>query len=77
MKLAIMNDGSIHFISPINTEFTLCGDAFDGDANTRPDEPDPLRWREVKAEKRAKVNCCKCIKIVEEAKKMKLFLDRR
>lgn len=57
------NDGRIHLVSAINGEFTLCGNAFDGDADGQ--ASDPHAWEEVK---RGPVTCENCIREIENCR---------
>jgi hypothetical protein len=63
-KYAEDDKGIIHLISPINGEFTLCGNAFDGD-NLIGD----YAWKETR---NAMINCLDCIKTINVCKMIKL-----
>jgi hypothetical protein len=48
-------DGLIHLVSAINSEFTLCGNAFDGESG---DSDDGFSWIDCKKQK---ITCRQCI----------------
>lgn len=64
------NSGIVHVISRIDTEFTLCGNAFDGDADGN--ENDPFAWHPVKD---GPVTCPQCRDQVRACRGIQL--DRR
>lgn len=63
------NDGIVHLVSAINGEFTIYGNAFDGDANNDPD--DPHAWSTVK---RGPVTCGKCATEILNCRNVKISL---
>lgn len=51
-------DGLIHLVSAIHSEYTMCGDAFEGNPGEFDENDDPQSW--VKCESQP-ITCPKCI----------------
>ena len=65
-KCAKDTEGIIHAISACNGEYTLCGNAFDGDCFSGGDEK--YSWKSID---KGIVNCKNCIMIIEGLKGVK------
>lgn len=65
------NAGLVHLVTPVNEEFTMCGNAWDGDAEGMygDSSDDPYAWERVP---RGPVTCPKCAAIVIVAKRARL-----
>lgn len=61
------NDGLVHLVSAVNREYTLCGDAFDGDADGS--EHDPAAWHYVK---RQPITCHQCANEIENCRGVRI-----
>ena len=59
------DDGVIHLVSAINKEFTLCGNAFDGDND------DKKKWEFIK---RKNITCEECWKEILNCKNVRARL---
>ena len=64
-EYARSNDGLTHLISALNGEYTVCGNAFDGDANGELPGRDPFAWDDCPE---APVDCPKCAKEIINCK---------
>jgi hypothetical protein len=67
------NDGLIHLINVTMSEFTVCGDAWDGEAKGDL-EKDPQAWKEIPA---TKITCPKCCEIIRSCRGVKITPPRR
>lgn len=56
------NDGTVHLVSALNGEFTLCGDAYDGSVDDRDDD---TSWS---SRKTGPVTCTKCLSEIENCR---------
>jgi hypothetical protein len=65
---AISPDGLIHLVNDNNSEFTLCGDAFDGDS-----ECPTLGWS---AHPSGPVTCHNCAKIIKSCRGVRIKLEK-
>lgn len=61
------NDGIIHLVGVVNSEFTLCGNAFDGEAD-RELPNDPTMWV---AHPAGPVTCPVCIRQIKACRGVK------
>ena len=66
MKYARSKDGLIHLISAVNSEFTMCGDAYDGEHGN---ENDPQSWIACKANL---VTCPRCAAQIRQCRRVKI-----
>lgn len=57
------NDGLVHLVSALNGEYTLCGNAFDGDADGQTN--DPHAWTDTK---HGPVTCPECSQEIENCR---------
>jgi hypothetical protein len=62
------NDGLVHLLNTINWEFTLCGNAFDGDALSADMSSDPNAH--CKCKERV-VTCPSCIEIIRSTRRVR------
>jgi hypothetical protein len=62
------NDGLIHLVNEIQAEFTLCGDAFDGDS----EDPD-LGWNPWP---KGPVTCPHCAAIIRSCQRVHTKLEK-
>lgn len=69
MTCAKSRDGLVHALSAINSEFTLCGDAFDIDSEKGYEDK---AWVEVTT---GIVNCPRCVKQIVECRKYKVDIN--
>ena len=67
MKYCKSNNGLIHLVSALNSEYTLCGDAFDGEAIGL--EIDPHAHEPCK---HGPVTCPKCIAEIKGIRGVKI-----
>lgn len=58
-------DGLIHLVNPIAAEYTVCGDAFEGNPG------DDVSWAWGPTRK-TKVTCPKCLEIIRACKKVRI-----
>lgn len=70
MRYAKSNDGLIHLLSANNSEYTLCGDAFDGEADGIKDDP----VAHLPCAKQA-ITCPRCIVEIKNIKSVKIKED--
>jgi len=62
-KIQAMEDDLIHGSNPLNVEFTLCGNAFEGG--------DQQDVEQDLVETRRRISCPRCIQMIDECKSVK------
>lgn len=67
MKVAKDGFGIFHMISGIDTEYTLCGNAFEGQCDGT--EEDKIAWDVVEHDQ---ITCKQCLKQIKACKKINL-----
>lgn len=65
MKTCKSNKGIIHGLSAVNSEFSICGDAWDGETGS---DKDPNAW---KLSKVSTITCEKCLDEIKNCKSYK------
>ncbi len=68
-KFAKSNDGLVHLISAINGEFTLCGNAFDGDAGLEHDPTNAYAWKQSN---KGPVTCERCATEIRNCRRVRI-----
>lgn len=71
-RYAKCEQGLIHLVSSINSEFTLCGDAFEGDTSPYKDEAG-FAW---KHHSHGPVTCPRCIAQIKACRGIKTITER-
>lgn len=61
-------NGLIHLLSPLNAEFTLCGDAFDI-CDERDNAEEGLEWEYCPP---APITCGKCARVIIECRRVRI-----
>jgi hypothetical protein len=70
-KYARSADGLIHLISAINAEYTICGDAYDGESG---ESKEDWSWKPCKS---GPVSCPKCTAQILQCRRVRVLQEDR
>lgn len=62
-RVFMENSDGVHLMCPINSEFSLCGDAWDGSL-----KGDEVHFSPMKGARRGTVTCARCTRVILECR---------